>query len=113
MGLLDDFTVLSCLLGLLDWIFSDFVDGLWLPLHAKEDHLFFSHLLDLLPGKDTTDVTLDNLSRLVLSLLIGLSLHLAIVHLLASVDILDRLVDLAHEVQVTITSLATTLVFLD
>lgn len=100
-------------LSLRDRVILLFVLGLGLALHAKEDHLLLPHLLDGLTGEDSTDLVLDDLSGLFLGLLAVRRVQLAVVHSLANIVVLDLTSDLLESVQVTATTLTTSLVLLD
>ena len=113
MGLLDCFSIGPSIDGILDWIILDLILSLWFPLHSKEDHLFLSHLLNLFSGQDSTNVALNQLCRFIFSLLCTGLDHVSIVHFLSCVNIRQLFVDFVHEVQVTVTTLTTTLIFLD
>ena len=81
-------------------------------LHAQEDHLFLTHILDCLASKDSSDASLSELSGSVLLLLLSkfnLFRHCVLTGGLLFINLVDLLCDLV----VTQTTLATTLVLLD
>jgi len=111
--LLDHLSVGASLVRGLDRVILLLVLSLRLARHAQEDHLFLSHLLDGLTSQDTTNAALGDLSGLLLLLLLGGSLHLAVVHALAVLVGLKLRSDLLQSIEVTSTTLATSLVLLD
>ena len=99
--------------GLFDWVILLFLFGLGLALHAEEDHLLLTHLLDSLTRQNASDSTLNDLSRCLLGLLLGRCHHLSIVHTLSHVVCLQGGVDLLQSVKVTTATLSTSFVLLD
>ena len=87
--------------------------GLWPSDHSKEDHLLLPHVLNLFAGKNTPDAVLDDLCRLVSRLFLRRLGSLAPIHPALLVHLLHGSVDLLKRIQVPVSALATSLVFLD
>jgi len=110
---LDVFTEALGFLRAFDRVVFLLLFGLGLSLHTKENHLLLTHLLDRFASKNCTNAALYNLGRLLFLFLFSGSLHLAIVHTLTVLGGLELAIDLLERVQVTSTTLSTSLVLLD
>ena len=110
---LDLLAVVLSLVSFLDRIILLLLFGLWLALHAKEDHFLLTHLLDCFAGKDSSNEALDDFSGLLFVFLFGRSEHFTVVHALANIIGLVDASDLLQGVHVTATTLTTSLILLN
>ena len=82
---LDLLAVVLSLIGCFDWVILFLFLCLRLALHAKENHLLLTHLLDGFAGKDSTNEALNDFRCLFFVFLFGRSEHFTVMHALANI----------------------------
>lgn len=110
---LDLLAVVLSLIGCFDWVILFLFLCLRLALHAKENHLLLTHLLDGFAGKDSTNEALNDFRCLFFVFLFGRSEHFTVMHALANIISLIDASNLLKGIHVTATTLATSLILLN